>query len=145
MNVFLKRLYDDSQIPTHADPYDAGWDLYAHLDEEQKILPGETVKIGTGIAVALPTGTFGGVFARSGLATKHGLRPANCTGVIDSSYRGEIIVALHNDSDDAYVVKPGERIAQLVVLPYVPVDFLFVDELDETSRGAGGFGSSGEM
>ena len=145
MNMMLKRLYNDSQIPTHANPYDAGWDLYAHLDEDRKIFPGETAMIGTGIAVALPTGTFGGIFARSGLASKHGLRPANCVGVIDSEYRGEVIVALHNDSEDAYVVKDGERIAQLIVLPYVPVDIVFVDDLDSTSRGSGGFGSTGEM
>lgn len=109
---------------------------------EQKGLD-TTVKIGTGIAVEIPNGYFGAVFARSGLATKEGLRPANAVGVCDSDYRGEYIVALHNDSDTPRTVTPGERIAQLVIMPYLQVDFEEVNELSDTVRGEGGFGSTG--
>ena len=102
------------------------------------------MKIGTGLSIAVPEGYFGAIFARSGLAAKEGLRPANCVGVADSDYRGEYIVALHNDSAISRVVTPGERIAQLVVMPYLSVEFEEVDSLDETERGAGGFGSTGK-
>ena len=101
------------------------------------------MKIGTGIAVEIPEGYFGAVFARSGLATKRGLRPANAVGVVDSDYRGELIVALHNDTDYAQEVADGERIAQLVIIPYLPVSFVEVDDLSSTDRGEGGFGSTG--
>lgn len=109
------------------------------------IAPHSTEKIGTGIAVALPDGTFGAIFARSGLATKRGLRPANCTGVIDSDYRGELIVALHNDTDTPKTIDPNERIAQLIVLPFVSIDFKEVENLNETQRGSSGFGGSGRF
>ena len=99
--------------------------------------------MGTGLAFSLPAGTFGAIFARSGLATKQGLRPANCVGVCDSDYRGEYIVAIHNDSDIQKVVEPGERIAQLILMPYCPMKFIEVKELDSTERGVGGFGSTG--
>ena len=101
--------------------------------------------IGTGIAVAIPEGYFGGIFARSGLSAKEGLRPANCTGVVDADYRGEIKVALHNDSEERRVVQPGQKIAQMVVMPFLSVEFEEVTELDETERGKGGFGSTGKM
>ena len=98
---------------------------------------------GTGLALAIPAGYFGGVFARSGLASKQGLRPANCVGVIDADYRGECTVALHNDTDAPRTVAPGDRIAQLVILPFLAAEFAEADALDETDRGAGGFGSTG--
>lgn len=122
----------------------AGHDLSAAIDTNVLIPPHQTVKIPTGIAIELPKGTFGGIYARSGIATKEGLRPANCTGVIDSDYRGEIIVALHNDSDTHRIVEPGERIAQLIVQPYIPVKYREIDTLSTTDRGANGFGSSGK-
>ena len=99
--------------------------------------------ITTGIAVALPGGTFGGVFARSGLASREGLRPANCVGVVDSDYRGECLIALHNDTEEPRTVRTGERIAQLILLPYLPIEFDEVTDLPETARGEGGFGSTG--
>lgn len=122
----------------------AGYDLSAAIDTNVLIPPHETVKIPTGIAVELPKGTFGGIYARSGIASREGLRPANCTGVIDSDYRGEIIVALHNDSDTHRIVEPGERIAQLIVQPYVPVKYKEIDTLSTTDRGTNGFGSTGK-
>lgn len=143
MLVQLKKLRDDATVPTRGSEKAAGYDLYSA--EELKVAPGETVKVGTGIAVAIPDGNFGGIYARSGLATKEGLRPANCVGVIDSDYRGEIIVALHNDSAVERLIEKGERIAQLVIQPYLSVEFETVDELDETERGDGGFGHSGKM
>ena len=141
-NMKIKRLYEDAIIPTRAHAEDAGWDLYSYTNET--IAPHQTVKIGTGIAAAAPLNTFIGIFARSGLATKNGLRPANCVGVVDSTYRGEIIVALHNDSEIPQQVKYGDRIAQMVVIPYISVDLEEVNELDKTERGDGGFGSSGK-
>lgn len=131
-----------AQIPTRGSAEAAGLDLYACRPQCVVIKPGETVKIGTGIAVAIPNGFFGAIFARSGMATKMGLRPANCVGVIDSDYRGEVIVALHNDSGESRVIN-GDKIAQLVIMPYVMPDGIdVVDDLDETERGAGGFGST---
>lgn len=121
-----------------------GGDLYANIEKPVSIKPHETVKIGTGWAIEIPDGYFGAIFARSGLATKEGLRPANCTGVCDSDYRGEYIVAIHNDSDVVREIIPHERIAQLVVIPYLYVDFKETDELSDTSRGEGGFGSTGK-
>ncbi len=142
--VQVKKLSDRAILPTHGSPFAAGYDLYACLDEDASIPPHATVKIGTGLSFALPEGTFGAVFARSGLAAKEGLRPANCVGVCDSDYRGEYIVALHNDGDAPRVVRHGERIAQLVLLPFLPMEFEEVAELSETERGAGGFGSTGK-
>ena len=108
------------------------------------ILPHTTLKINTNIAVEIPDGYFGGIYARSGIATKRGLRPANCVGVIDSDYRGNIVVALHNDSDESQIVEPDERIAQLIVQPYLNVELKEVDSLSNTERGHGGFGSTGK-
>ncbi len=142
MILKLKKLNDNAIIPTRGSEKAAGYDLYAA--EEVNIKAGETVKIGTGIAVAIPDGYFGGIYARSGLATKEGLRPANCVGVIDSDYRGELIVSIHNDSSVDRLIEKGERMAQLVVQPYLSVEFEEADELDETERGDGGFGHSGK-
>lgn len=144
--INVKKADENAKLPTRGSEYAAGYDLYAHMDvDELLIQPGETVKIGTGICIGVPVGYFGGIFARSGIASKKGLRPANCTGVVDSDYTGEVIVALHNDSNDFQTVTNGERIAQLVVIPFLPVEFTEVDELDETDRGSDGFGSTGSM
>lgn len=140
--IQIKRLRDTAVIPTRGSEKAAGYDLYATANYE--IAPHSTVKIGTGISIALPDNSFGAIFARSGLATKKGLRPANCVGVCDSDYRGEYIVPLHNDTDEMMSIEAGERIAQLIVMPFIPVEFEEVDELDETKRGAGGFGSTGK-
>lgn len=145
MLIKIKKLRPEAQIPTSGSAYAAGYDLYACLPEgEVCVAPHATAKIGTGLSLAVPEGYFGAIFARSGLATKQGLRPANCVGVCDSDYRGEYIIALHNDSDDQRVIAHGDRIAQLVVMPYLPVEFEECEELPETKRGAGGFGSTGK-
>ena len=144
MNIQVKKLKENAKIPTRGSEQAAGYDLYACIDESVTIKPHETEKIGTGLAIAVPDGYFGAIFARSGLAAKQGLRPSNCVGVADSDYRGEYIVAMHNDSDSEKTVEPFERIAQLVVMPYPPVEFEEVRELSETQRGAGGFGSTGK-
>lgn len=141
--VNVKKLRDDAIIPTQGSKYAAGYDLYAAIDTPITIKSGETVKIGTGLAFELPEGFFAGIFARSGLATKQGLRPANCVGVVDCDYRGEVIVAIHNDSNRDAVIAPGDRIAQMILLPYQSMEFIEVSDLSETDRGDGGFGSSG--
>jgi dUTP pyrophosphatase len=143
MKIKIKKIKENATIPTRGSSYAAGYDLYACIDKSVSIYAGETVKIGTGLSLEIPDGYFGAIFARSGLATKEGLRPANCVGVADSDYRGEYIVALHNDSSVMRVVEPGERIAQLVIMPYLAVDFIESDELDRTERGIGGFVSTG--
>ena len=137
------RLNELAHEPTRGSEYAAGYDLYAAIADVVTIPAHSTVKVGTGLAFALPVGTFAAIFARSGLATKQGLRPANCVGVCDSDYRGEYIVALHNDTDEEKSINPGDRIAQMVLLPYISMIFKEVESLDETSRGAGGFGSTG--
>lgn len=142
MIIKIKKLNDDAIIPTSGSKFAAGYDLYSCIDVT--IPKGGTVGISTAIVVEIPEGYFGGVFARSGLASKQGLRPANCVGVIDSDYRGEVIVMLHNDSQLDREIKKGERIAQLVIMPYLQVQFEQVEELTETERGTGGFGSSGK-
>ena len=144
MKIEIKKLRENAVIPTRGSNQAAGYDLYAAIDEAVTIKPHTTEKIGTGLAIAVPDGYFGAIFARSGLATKQGLRPANCVGVADSDYRGEYIVALHNDTDTQQVVPPGDRIAQLVVMPYLAVEFEEKEELSETDRGTGGFGSTGK-
>ncbi len=142
--VKILKLKEDAKIPTRGSSQAAGYDLYALLDTESiSIMPHETVKIGTGIALELPELTFLGIFARSGIATKEGLRPANCVGVVDSDYRGEIIVSIHNDSNEIRKITNYERIAQAVVLPYISVDFELADSLNTTKRGDNGFGSTG--
>ena len=142
--IKIKKLNEKAVIPTRGSEYAAGYDLYACVSELTTIPAHSTVKIGTGLAIEIPHGYFGAIFARSGLATKEGLRPANCTGVCDSDYRGEYIVAIHNDTDLPRVIEPNERIAQLVVMPYLPIMFEEVDELSNTERGNGGFGSTGK-
>lgn len=141
--IGIKKLNENAFIPTRGSQYSAGYDLYACINSPVTILPHTTEKIGTGLAIEIPEGYFGAIFARSGLATKEGLRPANCTGVADSDYRGEYIVALHNDTDETKLVMPNERIAQLVIMPYLSVEFEEVTELTDTERGDGGFGSTG--
>lgn len=142
--VKILKLKENAKIPTRGSSQAAGYDLYALLDTESiSIMPHETVKIGTGIALELPELTFLGIFARSGIATKEGLRPANCVGVVDSDYRGEIIVSIHNDSNEIRKITNYERIAQAVVLPYISVDFEIADSLNTTKRGDNGFGSTG--
>ena len=139
----IKRLTPTAKIPTRGSQYAAGWDLYADIDHSIMINPHETVKIGTGISLEIPTGYWGGIYARSGLATNVGLRPANCVGAIDSDYRGEIIVALHNDTDEVQVINSAERIAQLIFMKTYDCTFEEVTDLKETERGTGGFGSTG--
>lgn len=141
--VNVKKLRDDAIIPTQGSKYAAGYDIYAAIDAPITIKSEETIKIGTGLAFELPEGFFAGIFARSGLATKQGLRPANCVGVVDCDYRGEVIVAIHNDSNRNAVIAPGDRIAQMILLPYQSMEFTEVNDLNETDRGDGGFGSSG--
>lgn len=136
------KLSEDAFAPTHGSVYSAGWDLYAAHDHE--IAPHQTEMVPTDLAFEIPVGYFGAIFARSGLATKQGLRPANCVGVCDSDYRGNYIVALHNDSQYLRHVSRGDRIAQLVIMPFLPIEYEEVKELTETGRGAGGFGSTGK-
>ena len=144
MQLQVKKLRPEAKLPTRGSEQAAGYDLYACMDcEVQEIPPHTTVRIPTGLCVAVPDGYFAAVFARSGLATKDGLRPANCVGVCDSDYRGEYLIMLHNDTDTVKTVRNGDRVAQMVVLPYLPVSFVEVEELSETRRGAGGFGSTG--
>ena len=145
MQIKVKKLRGGAKLPVLGSKTAAGADLHACLEHDlTSIACHRTVKIPTGIAVEIPDGYFGAIFARSGLATKCGLRPANCVGVIDSDYRGEVIVALHNDTDENQMIENGERIAQLVILPCQNVQFTEVSELSETERGDGGFGSSGK-
>lgn len=145
MEIKLKKLNDSAKIPERGSDYAAGYDLFANISENVEILPHETKLIGTGISCAVPEGYFGGVFARSGLSSKEGLRPANCVGVVDSDYRGEIKVALHNDSETPRTIVPNQKIAQFVVVPFLTVEFQEVAELDSTDRGEGGFGSTGKV
>lgn len=147
MQIAIKKLKTDAKIPTRGSDYAAGYDLYTSIGSQIKryIPPHSTAKIGTGIAMAIPNDYFGAIFARSGIATNKGLRPANCVGVIDSDYRGEIIVALHNDTDGTKMIEDGERIAQIVILPYANAEFYETQDLDDTKRGDGGFGSTDEI
>lgn len=142
--IKVKKLKENAKLPTYGSDYAAGADLYACIETPVVIEPHATAKIGTGISMELPHGYWGGIFARSGLATKQSLRPANCVGICDEDYRGEYIVALHNDSDEIKIVEPNERIAQLVLLPYEQYNFTETDKLSETVRGVGGFGSTGK-
>lgn len=151
--LFTKKLYDSAMLPKKGSDFAAGLDLFANNyegmegDKEEwtvSINPGSTMKIGTGIAVEIPTGYFGGIYARSGLATKQGLAPANKVGVIDSDYRGEIIVALHNSSNMPQFIHKNDRIAQLIIQPYLDVVPELITDLSETERGDGGFGHTGQ-
>ena len=141
--INIKTLNENAKVPTFGSQFAAGFDLYACNTEPITIAAGETVLIHTGLAMEIPVGYGGFVYARSGLATKKGLAPANKVGVIDADYRGEIMVALHNQSKVSQEVAVGERIAQMVIAPFLKVDFNEVAELEATDRGAGGFGSTG--
>lgn len=143
MVVNIKKLDDRAIIPTYGTEYSAGADLYALCESDILIKAGETVLVHTGISMAIPEGYAGFIYARSGLASKKGLAPANKVGVIDADYRGEIMVALHNHGTVDQTVSSGERIAQLVIAPFLKALFNESEELDETARGAGGFGSTG--
>ena len=143
MNIKYKVLNELAKEPTRGSEYAAGYDLYAATDREVSLFPHTTQLIGTGLAFELPDGHFGAVYARSGLASKKGLRPANCVGVVDSDYRGEVMVALHNHSDLPAEVESGERVAQLVIAPFLKAEFNVVESLSDTDRGEGGFGSTG--
>ena len=141
--VNFKKLDERATMPTYGSEFSAGADLYAVADSDIVIESGKTVLIHTGISMEIPCGYGGFIFARSGLASKKGLAPANKVGVVDADYRGEIMVALHNHSDISQTVSHGERIAQLVLLPFLACEFIECDELSETTRGEGGFGSTG--
>ena len=138
----VKRLYEEALLPTKATEGSAAFDLYAYT--EAPLEPCETFKYKTGIALEIPEGRVGLIFPRSGLSTKFGIRLSNCVGVIDSDYRGEIIVALHNDGDESYMINRGERIAQLMIVDIPKIGIEEVAELSDTKRGIGGFGSSGK-
>ena len=141
--VKFVKLNDNAIVPSFGTPISAGSDLYALLDEDIKIKSGETVIIHTGIAMQIPDGYAGFVFARSGIATKRGLAPANKVGVIDSDYRGEIMVPIHNHSDKTQEIAVGERVAQMVIMPYMKAQFVETDILEDTVRATNGFGSTG--
>ncbi|MBQ2582230.1 MAG: dUTP diphosphatase [Ruminococcus sp.] len=144
MKLLIKKLNENAVIPQRQTEFSAGYDLSACCDEPITVKAGQTVKVHTGIAMEIDgdKNTVGLIYARSGLATKHGLAPANCVGVIDWDYRGEVIVALHNSSDTDFVINHGERIAQLVLAPVFTPDVEVADELSDTARGEGGFGST---
>lgn len=146
VNVKIKKLYDNTQMPTRADDGSAGMDLYAHLDNDymRVIKPHTTEMISVGFAMETPNNTYGAIFARSGLSSKKGLRPANCVGVVDSSYRGEVFVALHNDTNKVQQIMNGDKIAQMIIMEYPIVGIIETDTLSETERGTNGFGSSGQ-
>lgn len=143
--IKVKKLKQNAILPKQGSEYAAGYDICACLDKEIWIDPHKTYKIGTGLAIETPEDYWVGIFARSGLATKEGMRPANCIGVIDPDYRGEIIVALHNDSEVPRNIVPGERIGQLVLMPRYEMSFQEVNELNDTTRNTSGFGSTGMM
>lgn len=143
MIVKIKKLNENAKMPTYGSPYSAGADLYACIENDITIEPNQTVLIKTGLAMELSVGYVALIYARSGLATKKGLAPANKVGVIDCDYRGEIMVALHNHSTVAQTISKDERIAQMVITPYITADFEETDVLSNTVRGDGGFGSTG--
>ncbi len=145
MQIPIKVLRPGAQLPVYSSEQAAGADLHAWLEAPLTIEPGETAMIPTGLAIALPVGYAGLLYARSGLAARRGLAPANKVGVIDPDYRGELIVTLHNHGREAQTIQPGERVAQLVVTPYLTCDFVPTDTLDETARGEGGYGSTGRV
>ena len=145
MRVNIKKLTDTAILPERGSAYAAGYDLFADIKEDVVIKPHETFLVPTGLAMEIPEGYWGGIFARSGLASKEGLRPANCVGVVDADYRGEVKVALHNDGEVARTIVVGQKVAQMVIVPFLSVEFDLVDELSDTVRGVGGFGSTGKL
>lgn len=142
--VRVKKLNPNAKLPTYGSAYAAGVDLYACLDEPVTIGPGETYWVSTGIALEVPEGCAGLVFARSSLGAKRGLAPANKVGVVDSDYRGEVRVVLFNHSPEPQTIAPGERVAQLVITPVLTPAYVEAEELEDTDRGTGGFGSTGK-
>lgn len=142
MDLKIKKLAENAVIPTYGSEYAAGADLYS-CEGELTFAPGETKMVHTGLAMQIPVGYVGLVYARSGIASKRGLAPANKVGVVDSDYRGEVMVALHNHSSEPQTIAAGERIAQMVIAPYLTVNYVETDTLDDTERGTGGFGSTG--
>ena len=145
MEIKIKRLNERAKIPTFGTEFSAGADLYCAEEHEISVCSGQKCSIGTGISMEIPEGYVGLVFARSGLACKNGLRLCNSVGVIDADYRGEIKVVLHNDSEYVREIKPGERVAQMIVMPYPKVSFIEVEELSDTLRGESGFGGTGRF
>ena len=145
MEIKIKRLNERAKIPTFGTEFSAGADLYCAEEHEMTVYGGQKCSIGTGISMEIPEGYVGLVFARSGLACKNGLRLCNSVGVIDADYRGEIKVVLHNDSEYVREIKPGERVAQMIVMPYPKVSFIEVEELSDTVRGESGFGGTGRF
>ena len=143
MTVKILKLHQNARIPTYGSADAAGADLYACIDEAVTIQPSQTVLIPTGLSMEIEQGFAGFIYARSGLATKRGLAPANKVGVIDSDYRGQVMVSLHNHTDRPQTVEPGERVAQMVFAPVYQAQFCEVDALQDTERGTGGFGSTG--
>ena len=141
--IAVKKLNEKATLPTYGSEFSAGADLYALCDEDILFLPGETKFVHTGLSMEIPEGYAGLIYARSGLACKRGLAPANKVGVVDSDYRGEVMVALHNHSDSVQKISAGERIAQLVVTPFLKAEFFESEALFDTVRGEGGFGSTG--
>ena len=144
MKINMKKLTETAIMPERGSAFAAGYDLFVDTDTEIQIAPHQTAMLPTGLAMEIPEGYFGGIFARSGLASKEGLRPANCVGVVDADYRGEVRVALHNDSEVVRVIAPKQKIAQRVIVPFLSVEFEEVENLSDTVRGAGGFGSTGK-
>ncbi len=144
MTLQIKRVRDEAVLPQRATDGSAGLDLRACTTDETCIMPGDTAVLPTGLAVALPEGSVGLVFGRSGLGIRHGIVPANAVGVIDTDYRGEILVGLANHSAEPYIIVPGDRIAQLVIVPVLTPPIVEVENLSETARGEGGFGSTGK-
>ena len=148
MDIKVKRMSEEAKLPTRGSEKAAAYDVYACLPDKNAlvtIMPHQTMLIGTGLRMAPPEGFYVGVYARSGLSSKEGLRPANCVGVIDEDYRGEYLVAVHNDSEVTRSVRHGDRIAQILLQKRYDMDFEEVDELDTTGRGVGGFGSTGKQ
>lgn len=143
IDIRIKKLRENAVVPTYGSDFAAGADLYAAIDVPVTIEPGETKFIPTGLAFEIPEGYAGFVYARSGLASKRGLAPANKVGVIDSDYRGEVMNAIHNHGKVSQTIEPGERTAQMVIAPYITANFILSKSLDDTQRGEGGFGSTG--
>lgn len=144
LNIKVKKLTETAKLPSRGSAWAAGYDLYADLETPVRIAPHASVMISTGLSMEIPDGYFGAVFARSGLAARELLRPGNCVGVVDPDYRGEWKIILHNDGEEEKEVTPGERIAQVVFLPFEVASFEEVDDLSGTERGTGGFGSTGK-
>lgn len=145
MKVYFKKLDPRAKIPTYGTNYSAGADLRALIDNPITIMPNESVLVHTGVAVSIPIGYVGLVYARSGISCKRGLAPSNKVGVIDADYRGEIMVSLHNHGTTEQTIEPYERIAQMVITPFIHCEYAETDNLDDTERGSGGFGSTGRQ